>query len=211
MMQGTCPPPCGKFFISKQPKTYCSLACCIAARRAVAALPASEKPPIPKQVEVPCATCGFIMHLRPSLIKRNKKTCSRLCYRKYMTARFDAHIGSVISLPLLTNYDEFLTRKLLPCLVPNCNWVGHNLSLHMYQTHAIRARDFKKLAGFNRSTGVIGAEMQLALQLRGGKGSSTVPARKVNKLPGKAPDGYASKEGKEHRIKAMALRTAKEK
>jgi len=155
----------------------------------------------------PCLVCGKEMYLTPTLVARGKKTCSRICYRKYMAERFDRNIGSIETIEELSNYDEFLSSEILNCLMDGCGWKGHNLSLHMNQSHGIKAKDFKIAAGFNLSTGVVSASMQKNLCARGNLGghvdnSIAIAARTFK---------YRSREGNEHLKKSMMLRERNEK
>jgi len=155
----------------------------------------------------PCLICGKEIYKTAQDEKRNKKTCSRLCYRKYMAERFDRNIGAVENIGQLSNYDEFLSGEMLNCLVDGCAWRGHNLSLHMNQTHGVKADDFKMAAGFNLSTGVVSASMQKNLVARGNQGgkvdnSIAIAARTFK---------YRSREGKEHLQKSIMLRDRNDK
>jgi len=124
-----------------------------------------------------------------------------------MEERFDRNIGAVETIEQLSNYDEFLSAEILNCLVDGCKWRGHNLSLHMNQTHGVKADDFKMAAGFNLSTGVVSASMQKNLVARvnqGGKvdNSIAIDARNFK---------YKSREGKEHLQKSIMLRERNDK
>lgn len=149
-----------------------------------------------------CLECGKEIYKTHTNEKRNKNTCSRICYRKYMAERFDRNIGSIETIEQLSNYDEFLSEPILSCLVSGCGWTGHNLSLHMNQSHGIKAKDFKMAAGFNLSTGVVSATMQKNLVNRNNIGgnvdnSIAIAARKFE---------YKSREGKEHIKKSIMFR-----
>lgn len=200
---------CNKEFESKKAKKFCSMNCYTSSdsfkkmiARNMAAGREKGKGPARKGENRQCAVCGAQMYLTETNIKRNKKTCSRLCYRKFMSERFDRNIGSIETIKDMSNYDEFLTKHVLNCLVDGCAWTGHNLSLHMNQCHGIKAEDFKRKAGFNLSTGVVSATMQKNLCARGNKGghvdnSVAIAARTFT---------YKSKESREHMAKAIALR-----
>ena len=111
-------------------------------------------------VEGDCPQCGTHFVAKASL---KKKFCSKPCYRQYMADRFDRWIASPEQLGELQNFDEFLSNEELPCLVEGCDWTGKNLSQHMNFTHGVPARDFKMMAGFNLTTGVVCPETSLKI------------------------------------------------
>jgi hypothetical protein len=206
---------CGKDFESKKGgKKFCCLKCYHSSAdfrdmiaRNMEAGRSKGNGPKRKGTYSPCLVCGAEIYKTAQDEKRGKKTCSRLCYRKYMAERFDRNIGAVENIEQLSNYDEFLSSDVLCCLVDWCNWRGHNLSLHMNQSHGIKARDFKMAAGFNLSTGVVSAQMQQNLVDRCNKGgavdnSIAIAARTFT---------YRSREGKEHLQKSMMLRERNDK
>ncbi len=149
-----------------------------------------------------CEECPAPIYMTPTAVKRGKKTCSRLCYRKYMAKRFDRHIAHVENINQLSNYDEFLSQPVLGCLIDGCYWRGHNLSLHMNLSHGIKEEEFKRAAGFNLSTGVVSATMQLNLVRRGNVGGNVDPdiARDARMF------SYYSRESSESRSKVAMLR-----
>jgi hypothetical protein len=116
-----------------------------------------------------CLKCGKEFHARES---ERKKYCNEICRRQYMAERFDRWIASPETIALPQNYDEFLTQEKLPCLVDGCNFEGHKLSLHMNLTHGVTEREFKKLAGFNLSSGITSLPLKKRnMKNGGGKGS----------------------------------------
>jgi hypothetical protein len=208
--------PCGKQFTSlKKDRKYCSMKCYASTpefrARAASSVENANKHYRPKSRAgdtVLCAHCGKEMYRTLTQIKRKKKTCSLVCYRQYMAARFDRAVGVAISYKDLQGYDEFLLQDKLPCLVEGCDWEGHNLSLHMNLTHSIKEEDFKRMAGFNLSTGVVSASMADHLQARGNQGHpESLNYRQALDSPGR--NLYRSKECREHMSKASLLRHAK--
>ena len=209
-IHGPCP-NCGNHFKSKHKKTYCSYDCYIKSpafkKQCEKGLKASlKKRGFSLGEEKRCKECE-----KPIGRTRARKYCSRRCYRKYMSKRFDRWIASPQELALPQNYDEFLTQEELPCLVKDCPWRGHNLSYHMNMTHGISAREFKKLAGFNLRSGIISLPLQETLSsilrpwtedtLTPGPGRPPSDGKEIPNMP-----RYQSLEGKEHRQKARALK-----
>lgn len=200
---------CNKLFPSSKPKIFCSRPCYFSSdefRAMIAANMAKgrEKGRGPKrQGEYrKCEECDKQIYLNATAVKRNKKTCSRLCYRAYMAKRFDRYIGHVENINDLSNYDEFLSQSILSCLIDGCEWKGHNLSLHMNLSHAIKEEEFKRAAGFNLTSGVVSAAMHTNLIGRGNRGGYVdgVIARAARKFD------YTSRESSEHRAKGRLLR-----
>lgn len=148
--------------------------------------------------------CGKTFYAKPSDIKRGKKTCSRACYRAFMAGRFDRAIAAPVSFREMQGFDEFLSQDKLSCLVDGCDWIGHNLGLHMNQSHGIAAEDFKKMAGFNLTTGLVSRQMEKHLSERGARGT----ARTLNpeKATASRKNEYVSAERREHATKAALLR-----
>lgn len=199
----------------KPDRKYCSLKCYAAtpefkARRdeTLRAARAQYKPMSRTGETRPCAHCGTVMYLKPSEIKRGKKTCSRLCYRKHLAERFDRSISAPVTYAALHGYDEFLTQDKLPCLVDGCDWAGDNLSLHMNQTHGVTEEQFKRGAGFNLHTGVVSASMAENLKARGNRGNpQTLDQKRAVAAPGRCE--YRSREAIEHMKKSALLRAKK--
>lgn len=154
----------------------------------------------------PCLECGTDVYAKKS--EKTKKFCSKLCYRAYMAKRFDRQIAAPEKIALPQAYDEFLTKEELPCLVEGCEWKGKHLSLHMNQMHGVTAEEFKRAAGFNRSSGIISRPLSKLLSERKKTG---VAADSDARALGDGFRGqsyvlkYASLEGKEHRAKSMAI------
>jgi hypothetical protein len=197
---------CGKMFQSRKAKIFCSMKCYTTSdkfremiREVHERLKAKPRKP-PTMVEKTCMECGTGF----SVLQRSKakRFCTRLCYRRYMEKRFDRFIANPEEIALPQCYDEFLSQPVLHCLVKDCGWMGHALSNHMNYTHGIRARDFKKAAGFNLNSGIVSATMQEHLSGReylGGVAVYTYPQCAGVRT------SYKSLEGREHAQKAQAL------
>jgi hypothetical protein len=151
-----------------------------------------------------CLECSKEMFVSPP--SKEKKFCSRVCYRSYMAKRFDRWVANPEQLALPQCYDEFLNQPELPCLVAGCNWHGHGLSQHMNFSHGITAGDFKRAAGFNLKSGIISRPLAETLSERKANGFITDPdffRKRRNTTP--TIRTYFSKEASEHRKKARAM------
>lgn len=217
---GPCP-TCGGMFKSRgtAKKIFCDMKCYIAspgfkkmiaenclnnAAKATGNTPEGYTPTYKN-----CIECGTEFKTKPS---SNSKYCSKMCYRKYMTKRFDRWIASPQKIALPQAFDEFLTSDVLPCLVEGCDWKGHHLSGHMNQTHGVTARNFKKLAGFNLGSGIVSAPLHAALCERDIVGVAIDGSRFHGYLSGveQKRTQYKSLEGKEHRAKTNSLKNETE-
>ena len=201
----TCKEPIEKG-TGKRPKKYCGIKCFPSKQ-----LDTTKKrqKPGPKRALKPltCLNCGKEFNCKPSELKRGRKTCSRSCYRKYLSQRFDRFIESPVTFNKMKNFDEYLTQEKLKCLVDGCNWEGDNLSLHMNQHHGMLARDFKKAAGFNLTSSLISQPLRKAMEARGNKGT-----RETLNQPlaiSRPRHNYISEESREHQRKAQLLRHSK--
>lgn len=159
---------CGeKFQSSKRGKYFCRLSCYTASRKF--AIDAQIEKAKRLGVKLPsmsgcrsmlsetnCAQCGALFFVKRNRIGK-EKCCKKICRRRYFAARFDRWIASPERLALPQNYDEFLTQEILRCLVQNCKWKGHHLSLHMNLLHGVSPDEFKKIAGFNFYSGIVSA------------------------------------------------------
>ena len=217
---GPCP-TCGGMFKSRgtAKKLFCDMKCYTASpgfKKMIAenclnnASKATGKPPAGYTPTYKnCIECGTEFQTKPS---SNSKYCSKMCYRKYMTKRFDRWIASPQKIALPQAFDEFLTSEVLPCLVEGCDWKGHHLSGHMNQTHGVTARNFKKLAGFNLGSGIVSAPLHEALCERDHVGVATDGSRFNMYRSGveQKRTQYKSLEGKEHRAKTNALKNETE-
>ena len=208
---------CGCSFTSKRPAYFCNMKCYVASaqfkdmlrKNAPKALAASVLITTGKElvphVEVTCINCEQIWKEKPS---RKSKFCNQKCYREYMAKRFDRWIASPQKIALPQAYDEFLTQEELPCLIEGCDWVGRHLSNHMNMTHGIPADEFKRAAGFNLHTGVVAPSVSQALRARPNVGIALTPGPhfKFDENNPRVIKNYRSLEGREHAIKAFALR-----
>lgn len=144
---------CGKMYRSHiRTKTYCTLECYQKSDELQARLKAvndaKRKPPRT------CPNCGETFQ------HNKKKYCSSDCRRQYFADRFDRFIANPEKLALPQNFDEFMMQETLPCLVEGCEWIGEHLAGHVNKVHGITADKFRELAGFNRSTGLVGANLR---------------------------------------------------
>ena len=202
-MEGTCP-TCHESFKSKTAKKFCSLQCYLKSDQFRKLQQDNNDK---KKLNRVCPQCE-------SPVPSDKKYCNKLCRRKYFSSRFDRWIANPESIALPQNFDEFLTREELPCLVSGCGWVGKNLGNHVNFKHGISARDFKILAGFNIGTGLVSEDVHLEMSERTKKmveegvlsngGFQTTPAPTLkNQKP--------SLEHREHLKKAVSLRQSGDK
>lgn len=142
---------CGKAFASASKKKYCCRKCYTSSPQFRAMIQRhidSQRTAYASQ----CLVCGKAMQVTPS---RAKYTCSKDCEREYRRRRFDRWIANPETIALPQNYDEFLSKDQLPCLVEGCTWVGAQLSTHMNFAHGVTATEFKQMAGFNRTQAVV--------------------------------------------------------
>lgn len=211
-VRGPCP-VCGQMFASRYAKVHCSMKCYIStpafkarvaamAPRGLAAALGRVPPP---QTKYKCLHCE-VEWLGKASSKR--RFCSRDHYRAYMRDRFDRWIASPQSIALPQNYDEFLLQSELPCLVEGCGWVGASLSMHMNLAHGVPADEFKRAAGFNLSSGIVGAGYRTALQERPHLQFVTFGGHHYRYTGVNNPTGYKSHEAREHQSKARALNHA---
>ncbi|MCA7965752.1 hypothetical protein LGM54_22540 [Burkholderia cenocepacia] len=218
--RGPCP-TCNKTFFSRRAKVYCSLDCYVASdqfaavrKSALAAsltLEARAKNAAARRLgaALMCLECGDEFYNKRS---ERRKFCTTSCYRAYLAKRFDRWIANPEGMALPQCYDEFLDSEELTCVVHGCTWRGAHLSLHMNQTHGVRADEFKRAAGFNLSTGVVAKPLAHALQQRALRGVALLDeeARQAMLNGSREPRGryirYSSAESREHIRKAIALR-----
>jgi ssDNA-binding Zn-finger/Zn-ribbon topoisomerase 1 len=172
-----------------------------------------------KRYVLKCLECAEPMLCYPSQAKGSTRTkgpragrtsrkrfCSKACGRAYLSKRFDRFIANPEIIPLPQNYDEFLDKQCLPCLIADCEWEGHQLSTHMNMVHGVTARQFKKLAGFNNGTGVVSRELHLRLRdLRKGTGNPNILPWEG--FPPPAPRAPARPETKQRRSKLLLLQS----
>lgn len=189
----------------KRPKKYCGIKC-FPSKQLDATKARKKSGPKPVLDPIKCVNCGKEMQCKPSEIKRGKKTCSRSCYRQYLSKRFDQFIESPVKFDAMKNFDEYLTGDKLKCLVEGCDWEGHNLSLHVNLHHGIKARDFKRATGFNLTSSLISLPTRKAMEARGNKGT-----RETLNQPlaiSRPRHEYISLESREHQKKAQMMRHA---
>jgi hypothetical protein len=134
-----------------------------------------------------CRQCGKTFY---SKLTASKYTCGEICSRKYFSERFDRWVASPEKLSLPQNYDEFLTKEKINCLVEGCSFVGHHLSMHMNRYHGVQETDFKKLAGFNLSSGITSLTLKERSKKQSNAGKFTVAIKKY----------YAAKKRLEKKI-----------
>jgi transposase-like protein len=162
--------------------------------------------------EVPtitCLNCGAEREVKVNFVK-DQKYCNQKCYREYMAGRFDRYVANPESLALPQNYDEILTKEELPCLIEGCGWSGVQLSQHMNFTHGIKKGDFKRMAGFNATTGVVTADYSQKLsESKKGQGWGAEHMARLRSLvknnPGPPNGADRRLEGREHAVKSLAL------
>ncbi len=117
-----------------------------------------------------------------------------------------------VSLP--QNFDEFLDRAELPCLIEGCGWSGKHLTIHVNAAHGIRAADFKRATGFNVGSGLVGSELARPLSERARQGVAADPDLQAMAQEHRRPPGLgshlasASLEGRGHQTKTRALAAA---
>lgn len=211
---------CGGMFESRTDKQFCSIDCYTASdqfremQSQYWAPSDSVKAKIAETLRtgdtVPCLECGEDFYRKQSAAT-HRKFCTKVCYRSYMTKRFDRWVANPESMALPQCYDEFLDRERLRCVVHGCDWEGMHLTTHMNQTHGLPAGDFKRATGFNLSTGVIAKPLAQAFQSRARRGVALNPLNAAAIALGHAAqkDGlyirYVSREACEHQKKARAL------
>lgn len=218
------PPPergpcgyCGKMFYSRTAKQFCGMACYVKSpgflvrlreQTDTAASRSARAAALRKGADIPCLECGKLFYKKRNL---RKSFCSRVCYRSYLSKRFDRFIANPENLALPQCYDEFLDRDELTCLIEGCEWKGVGLSAHVNWAHSIQHRDLKRAAGFNLHTGLISRPLAEVLQARPlvGVASDTTRQSEANLLAVLAVKGrhyqYRSLEGAEHQMKARAI------
>jgi hypothetical protein len=209
-----CPSCSNQFESLKQNKKFCSMACYVASPewrermlKNMANGRLKGKGPTRTGDEKRCLHCPKTFYVKPCDEKRGRgKFCSKTCYRKFLSERFDRAVATPVSYRELQCYDEFLSRGELYCLVDDCEWTGHSLSLHMNQAHGIRKDEFKKMAGFNLTTGVVSSVMRDNLCARGNQGTIETLNQPLA-LRSRKFD-YISRERLEHYRKMLALKSA---
>ena len=202
IFKGNCK-ECGKAFESKHPKIYCSMDC-FAHSDSMKIHLASNNEKKKNDVAITCLYCSKSFVEKAS---RKSKFCSKFCYRSYLAERFDRWIASPENIENLQNYDEFLLQEKLPCLIDGCDWEGKNLSMHLNFHHGITAGEFKKLAGFNKSTGLVSPSLSEHLSNREHLQDKELMAHRMLgiKYRGEQTERELRKEGVEHHKKSRIL------
>ena len=121
---------------------------------------------------VHCLNCQKPKYARGS---DKRKYCSHKCYIDYRAKRFERWRDNPQPLVVISDYEAFLNRDTLTCIVEGCDWSGKHLSLHVNQVHGITAEEFKKMFGFNQSTGVISKELFTRYSARSPVGVARFP------------------------------------
>ena len=176
---------CGVEFMSKAVRRFCSVKCRAnhpSFREKLLANLSVEKTrsgPMRSGQMIKCVSCDNEIYLTASKLKRGKKACSRTCWHRWLSERFDKDIALRVSATEISNYDEFLSAEKLKC--PLCEWAGDSLSHHLNMTHHVSAATFKELFGFNRSTSLVSADLRKKLSDRDAAGTiSTLNWRKAH-------------------------------
>jgi hypothetical protein len=210
---------CGEAFRSYGAKFYCSQKCYVKSDEFSARMAAHNKElnesirrqagaadPSSPTVTRPCPGCGedFTTPFRD----RGKRFCSNPCRRSYFAERFDRFVANPEEIALPQNYDEFLDRNELPCVVDGCEWVGSNLSTHCNHTHGITSDQLKEILGFNKGSGLV--SKSLAQTLRASNSPRGNDAEAMAEMRPKAIEATRSgsrearAEAKEHSRKSSA-------
>jgi hypothetical protein len=151
---------------------------------------------------VNCLDCGAQIYEKPSCSRR---FCNQICYRSYRASRFDRHVGNPATIEGMQAYDEFLDQDELSCIVDGCEWHGRHLSLHVNFAHGITAEDFKMLAGFNLSSGIIAKPTAELYSARALTGVALATYDAAQRSQAQKPRDYYSREASEHMMKARAI------
>ena len=201
---GPCP-QCGTHFESRYPKLFCTLRCYLDSPMFKERMRALNKKQKEMRVRGECLECGGEFFAKAS---RKKRFCSQNHYRAYLAKRFDRWIASPEGIALPQAYDEFMTLSELPCLVDGCDWQGQHLGAHVNFAHGITADEFKKMAGFNRGTGLCTAEVSQKLSERPHLSLAMFPPNFVRSKTDNRGAQHVSHEALEHLIKGRALAAA---
>jgi hypothetical protein len=189
-------------------KKFCSMACYTShpdTRERLQAMNEAKKTP-----PHACPNC------KKTFQHKSKKYCSSHCRREYFSSRFDRWIANPEQIALPQNYDEFMTKDILPCLVDGCDWEGTHLGAHVNFKHGITADKFRELVGFCRSTGLVGAALSKTMSDRMKKliadgiidTGHNLSRHNLSSEGLKGPRGPHRLESKEHHRKARALLAA---
>jgi len=203
-------PTCHETFPTHLDRKFCSLDCYVNSSVFHDARAAYSKKMAEARIKGECLNCGKEMSMTKSegqgymsgdKHRKAKRFCTRSCWREWLSERFDRAVAHQTGLQLPCSYDEFLAQEELPCLVEDCNWVGHGLSMHCNMEHGINADELKALAGFNRKTGVISQTLRIALEARENVGVGILDEVRSN--PASEGTKWSVRpEGREHHKKA---------
>lgn len=210
---GPCP-TCGHRFESRDRKIFCSMVCYHRSDRfkeIVAERATRQTIPDPRS----CVYCGATFTTKPS---SKRKYCSKICQRRWFAERHDRWVANPQKIALPQAYDEFLSHNELSCIVEGCDWTGQNLSIHVNHVHGISADEFKELAGFNRHSGLVSAELSQTLRdrpyahLRDNPEETASSLEKMREIAASKnidkPKGGSRLEHREHSRKQLAERRA---
>lgn len=207
-------PTCNREFVSRYGKKFCTLDCYrsseLWAQNKLKAAESRRK----AGIENICVVCGKKMTVRSHSLKfRHQGFCSAVCRRSHWNKLFDAMIDSPEGIPLPQNYDEFLDREELQCILPGCDWKGQHLSLHLRHFHGIAAEKFKEAASFNRHTALISKTLAKKYSDCANKRIDDMTeddkSERLEKLLATRPENCSPQlrnEGREHMKKAIALK-----
>lgn len=215
-------PVCGVLFPTKRVRKYCSTECYCKSDTFKAAREKYRNKMNSMRITKECLECGKNILLTPSQAtkqqyadgkkRREKKFCNNVCFRKFFADRFDRAVAEYAALEIPCSYDEFLDQRELPCIMKGCDWVGKHLSIHCNTYHGIHKDDLKAMAGFNRSTGLVGTDTFSALSaaaIARDQGSVVDdPSVFCSHESRTKKRGPMRAEGKEHIRKSAALRGA---
>lgn len=195
---GPCP-TCGKVFRSRlKDKIYCTLECYAKSESLKQRLKEYNDA---KAKDWVCLQCG-------KDAPRRRKFCDDFCRRQFFAERFDRFIANPEEIALPQNYDEFLNRDELPCLVEGCDWCGEGLAYHVNFHHGITPEKFRELVGFNRTTALMGVR---ARKIRSEKMKRLIDEGVIEAgaFPLEECDrscrGEMRREGVEHQQKSMIM------
>ncbi len=202
---GPCP-NCGKMFKSRSKnKLFCCMKCYTSSPEFKSRMQSynEKKRLAPRE----CPQCGTLVQ------HKKNKYCSNACRRLYFAERFDRWVANPEKIALPQNFDEFMSKSKLPCLVEGCDWEGAFLGQHVNIAHGITADNFRELVGFNHGTGLVGIDLHLVMSehakqmIEDGTWSPGTPPelRDVDRSIRKSP----RLEAREHMLKAGALNAGK--
>lgn len=211
---------CRREFFSRSKKKYCTLFCYTSSDQykkmmAENIIKARSPEAIEKRAKssrkgfsVACLECGKEFYTKRYRVRR---FCSFPHYRAYMNKRYDRFMANPESIALPQCYDEFLDREELKCIIGDCTWEGRHLSVHVNQAHGILANEFKKMTGFNLSSGLVSKDLSLSLSKREMRGVALDHIEKQRAAAKVAQEGWRksksqpSLEAVEHRKKSRIL------